>query len=35
MSDVYNLKMNSITGEPISLSDYRDQAMLIVNLASQ
>ncbi|MFT7221704.1 MAG: glutathione peroxidase-family protein [Candidatus Azotimanducaceae bacterium] len=35
MSDVYNITMNSITGDPVSLSEYRDQAMLIVNLASQ
>jgi len=35
MSDVYNITMDSITGDPVSLSEYRDQAMLIVNLASQ
>ena len=35
MSDIYNLKMNAITGEPISFSDYREQAMLVINLASQ
>jgi glutathione peroxidase-family protein len=35
MSDIYNLEMNAITGESVSFSDYRDQAMLMVNLASQ
>jgi len=35
MSKLYELKMDSITGEPIALSDFRDQALLIVNLASQ
>lgn len=29
------LEMESISGERISFSDYRDQALLIVNLASQ
>ena len=32
---IHNLEMKSITGEMISFSDYRDQALLIVNLASQ
>ena len=32
---LYDLEMTSITGETISFSDYRDQALLIVNLASQ
>jgi glutathione peroxidase len=35
MSDIYNLEMNAITGESVSFSDYREQAMLVVNLASQ
>ena len=35
MSKLYELKMDSITGESIALSDFRDQALLIVNLASQ
>jgi|TARA_B110000967_G_scaffold184035_1_gene203150 glutathione peroxidase-family protein len=35
MSDIYNLEMNSITGESVSFSDYREQAMLVINLASQ
>ncbi len=35
MSDIHNLEMTSITGDSIAFSDYRDQALLIVNLASQ
>ena len=35
MPNIYNLKMNAITGESISFSDYREQAMLVINLASQ
>ena len=35
MSQMYDLEMQSITGENVSFSDYRDQALLIVNLASQ
>ena len=35
MFDMYGLEMKSITGESISFADYRDQALLIVNLASQ
>jgi glutathione peroxidase len=35
MSDIYNLEMNAITGESVAFSDYREQAMLVVNLASQ
>ncbi len=35
MTDIHNLEMKSIAGETISFADYRDQAMLIVNLASQ
>ncbi|MFT4632546.1 MAG: glutathione peroxidase-family protein [Candidatus Pseudothioglobus sp.] len=30
-----DLQMESITGEVISFSDFKDQALLIVNLASQ
>lgn len=33
--DLYELEMESITGEPVSFSEFRDQALLIVNLASQ
>ena len=35
MSDIYKLEMTAITGESISFSDYREQAMLVINLASQ
>ena len=35
MSQLYELSMASITGEEISFSDFREQALLIVNLASQ
>ena len=35
MSKLYDLTMDSITGEAVSFSDYRDQALLVVNLASQ
>jgi len=33
--DLYELEMDSIGGESVSFSQYRDQALLIVNLASQ
>lgn len=35
MSSIYDLTMDPISGDPVSLSNYRDQALLIVNLASQ
>lgn len=35
MTQIYDLTMNSIEGTPVALSNYRDQALLIVNLASQ
>ena len=35
MSSIYDLTMDSINGDPVALSNYRDQALLIVNLASQ
>lgn len=35
MSSIYELEMTSITGDAISFAEYRDQALLIVNLASQ
>jgi hypothetical protein len=35
MTSLYEMEMESITGEMVSFSDYRDQALLIVNLASQ
>ncbi len=33
--NIYDLQMESITGEIISFSEFRDQALLVVNLASQ
>ncbi len=33
--NVFDQSMTGITGEEISFSDFRDQALLIVNLASQ
>ena len=35
MIKLYDMEMDSITGESVSFSEYRDQALLIVNLASQ
>ena len=35
MTDIYALKMTSISGDSVSFADYREQALLIVNLASQ
>lgn len=35
MPTFYEMKMESITGEMVSFSEYRDQVLLIVNLASQ
>ncbi len=34
MSHIYDLTMRSITGEEVSLSAYRGQVLLIVNVAS-
>ncbi len=34
MSHLYDLTMRSITGEDVSLGDYRGQVVLIVNVAS-
>ncbi|MFT5692740.1 MAG: glutathione peroxidase-family protein [Oceanicoccus sp.] len=33
--NISELEMESIRGETISFSDYRNQALLVVNLASQ
>lgn len=33
--DFNELTMESITGEPVAFSEFREQALLIVNLASQ
>mgnify|MGYP000314094142 FL=1 len=35
MSDLYAIEVETITGETISLAEFKDQALLIVNLASQ
>lgn len=35
MSKIYDLEMESITGETISFSDYKDHVLLIVNVASK
>lgn len=34
-ASIYEFSANSITGEPISLSQYKDKVLLIVNTASQ
>jgi glutathione peroxidase-family protein len=34
MSHLYDLSMDSITGENVALGDFRDQVLLIVNVAS-
>ncbi len=35
MTDIYGYTMNSIEGEPVPLSRYKDKVCLVVNLASQ
>ena len=35
MSTMYELEMDSITGETVKLDKFRDQVCLIVNVASQ
>lgn len=35
MAAIYDLTMDSITGNPVPMSNYRDQVLLVVNLASQ
>ncbi len=35
MSTLYDLSMDSIEGEKVALSKYRDQVCLVVNVASQ
>ena len=35
MSEIYDMTMKSITGDDVTLSDFRGEAMLVVNLASQ
>ncbi len=34
MSNVYDFTMQSITGDEVSLADFRGQVLLIVNVAS-
>ena len=35
MSSMHDFTMDSITGESVALSKYRDQVCLVVNVASQ
>ncbi len=35
MASLHDFEMESITGEPVKLSDYDGQVCLIVNLASE
>jgi glutathione peroxidase-family protein len=35
MPSLHDFTMDSITGEPVSLSDYAGQVCLVVNLASR
>jgi glutathione peroxidase-family protein len=35
MPSFYDFEMTSITGEPVSLSQYEGQVCLVVNVASQ
>lgn len=35
MASFYEFEMESITGEPVALSSYRDKVCLVVNLASE
>ncbi|WP_318206541.1 MULTISPECIES: glutathione peroxidase [unclassified Streptomyces] len=32
---LYDIPLKSLTGEPVSLADYRDRAVLVVNVASK
>jgi glutathione peroxidase-family protein len=34
MSSIYDIEMTSITGEQVSFDRFRDQVLLIVNVAS-
>jgi glutathione peroxidase-family protein len=34
MTQLYDLTMSSITGEPVQLGDFRGQVLLVVNVAS-
>ncbi len=35
MATLYDFEMTAITGETVPLSTYRDQACLVVNVASE
>ncbi len=35
MASLHDFEMESVTGEPVKLSDYEGQVCLIVNLASE
>ncbi len=35
MATIYDFELDSITGEPVKLSEYEGQVCLIVNLASR
>ena len=35
MASLHDFEMNSITGEPVALSQYEGQVCLIVNLATK
>jgi glutathione peroxidase-family protein len=35
MSDIHDIEMSSITGDPVRLSKYQDNLCLIVNVASR
>lgn len=34
MTNLYDLTMTSITGEPVQLGDFRGKVLLVVNVAS-
>lgn len=35
MTTLHDFEMDSITGEPVALSKFRDQVCLVVNVASK
>lgn len=35
MTGIYDITMSSITGESVEFSRYRNQVLLVVNLASE
>jgi len=35
MTNFHDFEMKSITGDDVSLADYRDQVCLVVNVASK